>query len=75
MAQNKKNKKPRLEDLIPDNEQREEIKKRLYRGDPIVGEDGVFTDMLQAFVNASLEGEMDDHLKKETNTPTEKKNR
>ena len=40
-----------------------------------MGEDGVFTDMLQAFVNASLEGEMDDHLKKETNAPTEKKNR
>lgn len=75
MAQKNKKKNPRLEDLIPDEQQREEIKQRLYRGDPIVGEDGVFTDMLQAFVNASLEGEMDEHLKNKTNTSTEKKNR
>lgn len=75
MAQNKKKKTPRLEDLIPDKEQCEEIKQRLYRGDPIVGEDGVFTDMLQAFVNASLEGEMDEHLENKSNISTGKKNR
>src|SRR6056297_1418553 len=75
MAQNKKKKNPRLEDLIPDKEQREEIKQRLYRGEPIVGEDGVFTDMLQAFVNASLEGEMDEHLGNKSNISTGKKNR
>jgi len=75
MTQNKKKKKPRLEDLIPDKEQREEIKKRLYQGDPIVGEEGIFTDMLQAFVNASLEGEMDDHLKNESNNSRGKDNR
>lgn len=61
----KKKKHPRLEDLIPDKERREEIVRRMYNREPIVGEDGIFTDLLQALVNASLEGEMDHHLDKE----------
>ena len=63
MARQKKEKKPRLEELIPDDAKRAEILSRLYNGDPIVGDGGVFTDMLQAMVNAALEGEMDNHLK------------
>jgi transposase-like protein len=35
---------------------------RLYNGDPVVGDGGIFTDLLQALVNAALEGEMDYHL-------------
>jgi transposase-like protein len=61
----KKKRHPRLEDLIPDKERREEIVRRMYNREPIVGEDGIFTDLLQALVNASLEGEMDHHLDKE----------
>lgn len=64
----KKNTKtrPDLTELIPDKERRQEIVSRLYQGDPIVGKDGIFTDLLQALVNASLEGEMDYHLTQNT---------
>lgn len=56
-------KQARLEELIPDKSRREEIVSRLYKGDPIMGDGGIFTDMLQALVNAALEGEMDSNLK------------
>ena len=62
MEKKKSNNRPRLEDLIPDENKRAEVMSRLYKGDPIVGEGGIFTDMLQAFVNAALEGEMDHTL-------------
>jgi len=55
-------KQPRLVDLIPDEAKRTEIVNRLYNGDPVVGDGGIFTDLLQALVNAALEGEMDYHL-------------
>jgi transposase-like protein len=57
-----------MEDLIPDPKKRTEVLSRLYKGDPILGDGGIFTDMLQAFVNASLEGEMDQHLKEQTSS-------
>lgn len=63
MKKQKREKRPRLEDLIPDAEKRKEVISRLYSGDEIVGPGGIFTDMLQAMVNAALEGEMDYHLK------------
>jgi putative transposase len=62
MEKKKREKRPRLEDLIPDENRRAEIVSRLYKGDPVVGEGGIFTDMLQAMVNAALEGEMDYNL-------------
>jgi len=62
MERQKSEKHPRLEDLIPDESKRAEVISRLYQGDPIVGDGGIFTDMLQALVNAALEGEMDHHL-------------
>ena len=62
MERDKIEKRPRLEDLIPDKNKRAEVISRLYQGDPIVGDGGIFTDMLQALVNAALEGEMDHHL-------------
>lgn len=65
MAKTKRTRRPRLEDLIPDEDRRKEVVRRLYSGDKLIGEDGIFTDLLQAMVNASLEGEMDDHLKEE----------
>lgn len=55
-------KKPRLEDLIPDESYRNEIKEGLYSGKRWLGPNGVFTDLLQSFVDAALEGEMDVHL-------------
>lgn len=63
MEKRKREKRQRLEDLIPDENKRAEVMTRLYQGDPIVGNGGIFTDMLQALVNAALEGEMDNHLK------------
>ncbi len=67
---NKKNQKERLEELIPDEKKRKEVLDRLYKGEPILGEGGIFTDMLQAFVNAALEGEMDNHLKNNKGSKT-----
>lgn len=58
-------KAPKLEDLIPDAERRQEILGRMYKGDKLLGEKGIFTDLLQAMVNAALEGEMDHHLSEE----------
>jgi putative transposase len=62
MKNKNQNKRPSLEDLFPDKEKREEVVRRLYNGDAIVGRDGIFTDLLQALINASLEGEMRAHL-------------
>ena len=56
---------PKLEELIPNEAYRTAILKRLYEGDPILGENGIFTELLQAFVNAALEGEIEAHLAKE----------
>lgn len=60
-----RSKKPRLEDLIPDENYRNQIKEGLYSGKRWLGPEGVFTDLLQSFVDAALEGEMDVHLVKE----------
>jgi transposase-like protein len=62
MKKTRKEKHPSLEELIPDGSRRKEIVSRLYSGDPILGNGGIFTDMLQALVNAALEGEMDCNL-------------
>lgn len=63
----KKKNSPRLEDLIPDEAQRKEVVSRLYNGDAILGEGGIFTNMLQAMVNAALEGEFDGAITSKTN--------
>ena len=42
----KNNKRPRLEKLIPNEPRRSEIPGRLYQGDPILGDGGIFTDLL-----------------------------
>lgn len=67
---NKKQKKERLEDLIPDPEKRKKVLDRMYKGEPILGEGGIFTDMLQAFVNAALEGEVDEHIEQSKESKT-----
>jgi len=50
---------PRMEDLIPDQKRRTEVLRRLYNNDSLLGEGGIFTDMLQSMINAALDGEMD----------------
>ena len=62
----KKEARPSIEELIPDEEKRKEMLGRMYKGDPILGEGGIFTDLLQAFVNAALEGEMKHHIEQST---------
>lgn len=62
----KKKKTPRLKDLIKDEELRKQIQEALYSDKPLLGpEGGIFTQLLQAMVNASLEGELDHHLETE----------
>ncbi len=61
-----KRRAPRMEDLIPDAEKRQMVLQRLYQGDPLVGDGGIFTDLLQALVNAALEGELDGTLSEGT---------
>jgi len=47
----KREKRMRLEEIIPDDEMRTEMLSRLYKGDPILGDKGIFTNLLQSFVN------------------------
>lgn len=51
-----------MEDLIPDEEIRNEVLRKLYSGEPLFGEGGIFTGLLQSFVNAALEGEMNSFI-------------
>ena len=55
---------PKIEELIPDESKRKEVLERLYKGDAILGDGGIFTEMLQTFVNAALEGEIESRLDK-----------
>src|SRR5947209_7600443 len=36
---------------------------QLRKGKPLTGSDGIFTPLLKQIIEASLEGEMDEHLK------------
>ena len=38
---------------------------KLYKGKPLMGENGIFTPLLKHFLEATLQGEMDTHLKQE----------
>lgn len=70
-----KKKNKTLEDLFPDPELRQRVKEQLYSGEPLFGEGSVFSDMLQAMVNAALEGEMDEFIKEEKALDKKGKNR
>lgn len=67
----KREKRKRLEEIIPDDSIRNEMLSRLYKGDPILGEKGIFTNLLQSFVNAALEGEMDNFLEEAKDDSTD----
>lgn len=59
----KKKRRPRMSDLVADETLRAQFTEALYSKKPLLSEEGgIFTDLLQAFVNASLEGELDYHL-------------
>ena len=74
MVKRKKKKESHLEKLIPDKEKRDEVLFRLYNGDPILGDGGIFTDMLQSIVNAALEGEIDHSLQDKLPGDTNRRN-
>jgi len=68
----KREKKKRLSYLIKDKELLSELQQALYSDKPLLGpEGGIFIDLLQAMVNASLEGEMDYHLEQEQASESE----
>ncbi|MCB0599563.1 MAG: IS256 family transposase [Phaeodactylibacter sp.] len=69
--QKKKNKK--LEELIPDAELRERMEEHLYSKQPLLSEDSVFSELLQALVNKMLEGEVEEFLGEER--ASERKNK
>lgn len=54
---------PKLEDIISDPGMRQEMLSRMYQGDPILGDGGIFTGLLQSFINAALEAEIDHEMK------------
>jgi len=58
----KRKRKPRLKDIIPNDEYRKEIEQGLLSGKNWIGKDGVFSTLLQSVVDASLEGELDHHI-------------
>jgi putative transposase len=58
----KREKRLRLEEIIPNDSMRSEMLSRLYKKEPLFGDNGIFTDLLQSFVNAALEGEMDNFM-------------
>lgn len=70
----KKKKASSLEELIPDEDKRNQVLSRLYKGEPILGEGGIFTEMLQSMVNAALEGELDEKLNQRSFGDTNRRN-
>lgn len=58
----KRKKQPRMEDLIPDPELRKRVTQQLYSAGALFGPDSVFSEMLQAMVNAALTGELDHYM-------------
>jgi transposase-like protein len=72
MAKQKKKSK-KLEELIPDAELRERMVEHLYSKQPLLSEDSVFSELLQALVNKMLEGEVEEFLDEER--ASERKNK
>jgi transposase-like protein len=62
----KRNKTPRLKDIIPNDVYREMIESGLQQGSRWLGPNGIFSELLQSKVNAALESEMDAHIEEES---------
>lgn len=73
-AKKKPNRYASMEELIPDESRRKEVLSRLYKGDPIIGYGGIFTELLQSMVNAALEGELDHNLKEKLEGDNNRRN-
>ncbi|MFW5706055.1 MAG: IS256 family transposase [Bacteroidota bacterium] len=73
-AKKKPNRYASMEELIPDESRRKEVLSRLYKGDPIIGDGGIFTELLQSMVNAALEGELDHNLKEKLEGDNNRRN-
>jgi len=75
MLKKRRTSTPRMEDLIPDPVRRTEVLSRLYNNDSLLGEGGIFTDMLQSMINAALEGEIDYTLASDSESDTGSRNK
>ena len=51
-----------------------QLSEQLSEGKPLTGQDGVFTPLLKRVIEASLEGEMDAHLKDEKGMASNRRN-
>jgi transposase-like protein len=58
----KKKQSQAVENLLSDPEQFKRMQEHLYSGKPLLEKNGVFAEMLQKLVNASLRGEAASHL-------------
>lgn len=63
-----------LDLMVPDRAEQARMIQGLYEGKPLFGEEGIFTDLLQRMVNASLQGEMDAFLDKEGGSQDNRRN-
>lgn len=63
-----------IDRIIPDREEQERMKAGLYAGKPLFGEEGIFTDLLQQMVDASLKGELDAMLSSESQESANRRN-
>ena len=61
-----------IDKIIPDRDEQKAMISGLYEGNPLFGESGIFTGLLQRMVNMSLEGELESYLEE---SPSEKNNR
>lgn len=56
------NKRKKRDELLVDSEMYGRMKSHLYSGEPVLGEDSPFSELLQTMVNQMLEGEMDSFM-------------
>lgn len=63
-----------IDRIIPDREEQERIKAGLYAGKPLFGDEGIFTDLLQRMVNASLKGELEAMFSSQPEDSTNRRN-
>ena len=63
-----------IDKIIPDREEQKAMINGLYQGNPLFGERGIFTDLLQRMVNLSLEGELENYLESSATETNNRKN-
>jgi putative transposase len=63
-----------IDKIIPNREEQKTMISGLYQGNPLFGESGIFTDLLQRMVNLSLEGELESYLEESVSEKNNRKN-